>query len=120
MKLEIFAKDIKVTPELKKYIEEKVRSFDNILGKSKEERFCDFRVGRNAKSHSHGQIYFAEARVETPHKNYGAKAKAETLEAAIDELKDEILKKIRRNKDKKDSMVKRGGRKLKELLKKNK
>ena len=119
MKIEIFAKDIELTDEIKKYIEKKVASFDKTLGKSNEERRCDFRIGKSSEAHNKGRIYYAEARVETPNKAYGADAEGETIFEAIDELKDEILKKIRRNKDKKETLIKRGGRKLKELLRRN-
>ena len=116
MKIEIYTKEIELTDEIREYIESKINSLNNILGKSDEERRCDFRIGKNSKSHLKGKIYFAEARVETPNKAYGAEAKAESLNEAIDKLKDEIAKKIRRNKDKKESLLKRGGRKVKNLL----
>ncbi len=119
MKVEIFAKDVELTPELKKYIEKKTESFEKVLGKSNEERKFDFRIGRNTKAHQKGKIFFAEGRVETPNKAYGGKVKGGTESEVIDKLKDEILKKIRRNKDKKDSLIKRGGRKIKELLRRN-
>ena len=116
MKVEIYTKDIELTQEIEDYIQKKVDSFDKILGKSSEERKCDFRIGKNSNAHNKGQIYFAEARVETPRKAYGADAKGESLNEVIDKLKDEILKKIRRNKDKKESIIKKGGRKIKKLL----
>ena len=117
MKIEIYTKEIELTKKLEEYIESKINSLNNILGKNDEERKCDFRIGKNSKSHLNGKIYFAEARVETPNKAYGAKANAESINEAIDNLKDEIQTKIRRNKDKRDSLLKRGGRKIKSLLK---
>lgn len=119
MKIDILAKDFDLTNKLEEYIQEKVESFDKILGEEKEgeERRCDFRIGKNSESHKNGKIYFAEARVETPGKSYGAKANGETIYEAIDALKDDILTKIRRKKDRKDSLIRKGGRKIKELLK---
>lgn len=117
MKIDILAKDFDLTDELRKYIEEKIESFDKILGNSEEERRCDFRIGKNSEAHHNGgKIYFAEARVETPRKAYGAKAEGETINEAIDILKDEILTKIRRKKDRKDSLIRKGGRKIKKIL----
>jgi len=116
MKVEIFAKNIDLDNKLNKYIQKKVDSLDRILGKSKEERICDFRIKKDASA-KNGEIYFAEATIKTPNKNYGAEASGESIFEAIDELKDEVAKKIRRNKDKKESLIKKGGRKIKELLK---
>ena len=102
MKLEILTKNIELDDSLREYIKLKVDSFEKTLGVSKEERLCDFRIGKNSGSHEKGKkIYYAEARVETPQKNYGAKEKGATLKLAIDGLKDQILKKIRRHKDRK-------------------
>ena len=116
MKVEIFAKNIELDNKLKEYIQKKVDSLENILGKSDEERSCDFRIKKDASAKK-GKIYFAEAKIITPHKKYGADASGESVFEAIDKLKDEIAKKIRRNKDKKESLIKKGGRKIKELLK---
>ncbi len=63
-------------------------------------------------------MFFAEATISTESKNYGAKAVGKTTYEAIDVLKDELSKKIRRYKDKKTSIVKKGGRMLKDLLRK--
>ncbi len=119
MKIEIYTKDVELTSKLKEYIEKKVSSFDKILGKSDDERKCDFRLGKNTNAHIHGKIFFADVRVETPQKAYGAKIKGSTEYEVVDKIKDEILKKIRRHKDKSNSFLKRGGRKIKELLRMN-
>jgi len=42
----------------------------------------------------------------------------ETIFAAIDELKDELKKKMSRHKDKRSSMMRRGGRLAKKLMRK--
>ena len=115
MKVEIFAKNIELDNKLNEYIQKKVDSLDRILGKSKEERICDFRIKKDASANK-GRIYHAELTISTSNKNYGAEAYGESIYSAIDELKDEVAKKIRRNKDKKESLIKKGGRKIKELL----
>lgn len=119
MKIEIYTKDIELTSKLREYIDKKVSSFDKILGDSEDERRCNFRLGKNTKAHSHGKIFFADVRVETPNKAYGAKIKGNTEYEVVDKVKDEILKKIRRHKSKENSLLKRGGRKIKELLRMN-
>ncbi|HIP21947.1 MAG TPA: HPF/RaiA family ribosome-associated protein [Candidatus Pacebacteria bacterium] len=116
MKIEIYAKDVEMTSKLEEYVEKKISSFDKILGGGDDERKCVFRIGKNTNAHTHGRIFFADVRVETPNKAYGAKIKGDTEYEVVDKVKDEILKKIRRHKNKENSLLKRGGRKIKELL----
>jgi ribosomal subunit interface protein len=117
MKIEILEKEIEISEETKKYIETKILSLQNLLPND-EDNFCDFRIGKNSGSHKKGKIYFAEASIKTSQKNYGARSESENLNEAIDTLKDELAKKIRRYKGKKISMMKKGGRLVKNFLRK--
>jgi len=47
---------------------------------------------------------------------YRAEAVEESFEAAVDEVRDELDKKLRRNKSKKDTLGKKAGRALKQLI----
>jgi ribosomal subunit interface protein len=117
MKIKILTKEIELEKKIEEYIGKKVSSLESILGQS-EDNFCDFRIGMNSGSHKNGKIFFAEATIATDGKNYGARSEAENLMEAIDDLKDEIGKKIRRHKGKKMSMTKKGGRMVKDFLRK--
>ena len=117
MKIKILAKDIEVGGNLEEHIQTRIGTLDRLL-KHDTESFCDLRLGKNSKSHKHGKIFFAEAKIKTAHKNYGARAEGESPVAAVDELKDELSKKIRRNKDKRVSLRNKGGRIMKDLLRK--
>jgi ribosomal subunit interface protein len=117
MKIEILTKEMELERKVEEYINKKISSLESMLG-SDGDNYCDFRIGKNSSSHRHGKIYFAEASIKTNTKNYGARTEAENLTEAIDELKDELSKKIRRYKGKKMSMMKRGGRLVKDFLRK--
>lgn len=80
--------------------------------------FVTYELEKNSGSHKHGKIFFAEAKIKTAEKNYGARTEGESPVAVIDELKDELSKKIRRYKDKKVSLRNKGGRIMKDLLRK--
>jgi ribosomal subunit interface protein len=117
MKVKILAKDMGLDEAMEQYVKERMDSLDKLLSNT-DEVFCDLRLGKDSGSHRHGKIFFAEAKIKTAKKNYGARAEAETINEAVDQLKDELSKKIRRYKDKKVSLRKRGGRVVKELLRK--
>ena len=117
MKIKILAKEITMNIQLEELINTRIGSLDRLL-KQDTDSFCDLRIGKNSGSHKHGKIFFAEAKIKTAKKNYGARAEGETPEAVVDELKDELSKKIRRHKDKKVTLRNKGGRVMKDLLKK--
>jgi len=64
-----------------------------------------------------GEIYHAEAQLKTAKKNFGAQADGETPYQAIDQVRDELDRKITRYGDKRDTLMKKGGRLAKRLLK---
>ncbi|MEK7638764.1 MAG: ribosome-associated translation inhibitor RaiA [Patescibacteria group bacterium] len=64
----------------------------------------------------HGQIYRVEANLTLDGTLYRAEAVEESFEKAIDEVRNELDKELRRAKDKQTSLLKRTGRKIKEQL----
>ena len=118
MEIKIFTKDLDSSESLNNYIKSKIEDIERHLGKSDgdEKRYCDFRIGKVASSSNKGKNFFAEATIVTSKKNFGARVEAESVNEAVDKLKDELALKIRKYKGKKESLVKKGGRKIKNLL----
>ncbi len=114
MKIEILTKGIELNDEIKEYALNRIQSLDRLLS-SYENIECNLRLGKDS-AHKHGKIFYAEATISTNKKNFGARAEEESIQEAIDELKDELSKKIRRYNDKKTSLRNRGGRIIKDLL----
>ncbi len=65
-------------------------------------------------SHQHGKIYRVEANLTIDGTFYRTEATEENFEAAIDEVRNELDKMIRRSKDKRASFIRRAGNKLKQ------
>ena len=65
---------------------------------------------------NHGRIYRVEANLTIDGVLYRAEATEEAFEKAIDEVRRELDKELRRAKDKQDSLLKRAGRSVKELF----
>jgi len=70
-------------------------------------------------SHQQGRIYRVEANLTIDGTLYRTEATEETFEYAIDEVRNELDKKIRREKDKQTSFIRRAGHKLKEQFFRN-
>lgn len=74
---------------------------------------CEVEFQKTAQQNS-GQVFRVETNVTIDGKLYRADATEESFEKAIDEVKSELDKELRRSKDKEISMVRRAGRALKE------
>lgn len=100
--------------EARAYVEKKLSMLNKFISSPKESHW-NVRLSREESSHT-AHVFTAEATLQAPSKNFGATARGESLYAAVDELKDELKKKITRHKDKRDSMLRRGGRAAKRML----
>ncbi len=72
-----------------------------------------------AAEHKKGEVYRVEVNLTINGNLYRAEATKETFELAIDIVKNELNREISRSKDKKDSLIKRAGRNIKEKFFRN-
>jgi ribosomal subunit interface protein len=77
---------------------------------------CEVEFEKITNHRQQGNIHRAEINLEVNGKLYRAEATAETFERAIDEVRSEIDESLRRARGKEDTMLKKGGRRLKQIL----
>ncbi len=117
--LKVHFTDIMDEVDAQAYAEKKLSPLEKFVKKDPESIKWNLRLSRNetgATAHS----FTADATLRTSKKNFGATAEGESLYAAIDELKDELQKKMTRHKGKRIALLKRGGREMKRLLRRGK
>lgn len=74
-------------------------------------------VGRTTNHHNKGDIYKAQVHLEIPGEpNLHAEAVEADLMVALDVVKEQIEREIRRSQEKHRDAIRRGGRKAKEML----
>lgn len=66
--------------------------------------------------HNTGNIYRLETNLEVNGKLYRAEATVDSFEKAIDDVREDLERELRHDNSKRDTLLKRGGRKLKEML----
>lgn len=66
--------------------------------------------------HQSGKVFRLETNLWLRGKLHRAEATEDSFEMAIDEVRDELEKELRRDNDKHMSLIKKGGRKIKEML----
>jgi len=116
MKINTKATNISLTPAITEYIEKKIDILNKFFGED-EEVLVSVEVGKITRHHKSGDVFRAEIKITAPRKDMYAAKEAEDLYAAIDEVKDEIAYKLSSKKKKALHLLRRGGAKIKNLLK---
>ncbi|MCC6199131.1 ribosome-associated translation inhibitor RaiA [Candidatus Nomurabacteria bacterium] len=106
---------IELTPALKDYAEKRLSS----IGKFTEgDAEVTLDIGKTTAHHKGGEIFAASAHITTAlGRQYHASSNKADLYEAIDDVRDEIVREIKHVRGKKDSLLRRGARRIKRLIK---
>ena len=133
MKINILTKNIKLTPALKDFIEEKINPLEKFAsffgkpaqilknktwegkGKSRIEFWVE--ISKESRHHKKGSLFLAECQMRFPKKNIRSTAQSENLKLAINEVKDELQRELKEYKEKLVAEKERKSRILKKEIK---
>lgn len=99
MNYTIKATKIKLTPEIKEYIDKKMGMLDKYLGKVVPIS-CHVEVGLLVGGQKNGDIYRVEAILELPHVMLVIEKHSEELTKSIDKVKDQLIRAITKYREK--------------------
>jgi len=116
MKTNIKTTNISLTPAISEYIEKKISVLDKFY-KTEEEISVNVEVGKTTHHHKSGDIFRAEIHIRSRGNEYYASAEKDDLYAAIDEVKDEIVRELTSTRKKALRLFRQGGTKIKEIMK---
>jgi putative sigma-54 modulation protein len=116
MKINIVGKNMELTEAIKTYVSDKVQSLEKLLNTEGGEPMAEVEVGKTTMHHEKGEVFRAEINLTSGGQFLRAEATKDDLYAAIDVAKDEMMMELRREKDKKGSIWKRGAAKFKNLI----
>ncbi len=118
MNIKTRAINFDLTDAISEYVEKKVSSLGKFIPNS-ENVLCEVEIGRTTKHHNSGDIFKAEINIMVPGgSQVYAVAEESELYTAIDIVRDEAERAIVSQKNKKDTLFRRGASKVKQLLKK--
>ena len=100
--------------DLQDLVTDKFTSLEKFLGDETDVK-CDVEFEKVTNSQS-GDIFRVETNLWLHGKLYRAEASLDSFEKAIDEVRNELDKELRRANDKRDSLIKRGGRAIKDMM----
>jgi len=100
MKIIISGKNITLTDPIKIFVSDKMSSLSKLV-KAKDESVTEIRVevGLPSRHHKTGMVYYAEANLKIGGKLLRATEEHLDLNTAIVQVKDELLRQLRKDKD---------------------
>lgn len=118
MDVRIKATDFQMTPEVEAYVQQRTRSLEKLLSDVEDVARIEIEIGRDAGRPRHGaNIFFAEMIIIVPgQERLYARNNSESVNGAIDDVKEEIEKQLRREKKFHIRLYRQGGRLAKRLL----
>jgi ribosomal subunit interface protein len=119
MEMRIKATNYEITPDVSKYLDTRLKAVEKLVAGVDGARL-EAEVGRSAKHSKKGETqWFAEFNLKAKKNRWRAVATAATVKAAIDIAKDELALQIKKEKALRVTAVKRGGKKVKDAIRRS-
>ena len=116
MKINIKATGIELTPAITSYVEKKISALEKYVGNTAD-IVAQVEVGKSTQHHKHGDVFRAEVHVTGAGLDLYAVSDQPDLYAAIDLVKDEVVRNALHLKGKHQTLARRGAQKVKNILK---
>jgi ribosomal subunit interface protein len=116
MNIKIKTTNININSETEDYLRKKLDSFSKMIDVSNPTLLIEVELAKTTSHHQSGDVFKAEVNMIIDGNQFRAVSEKNDLNSSIDEVKDEMLKALGSYKGKKQSLLKRSGAKLKDLL----
>ncbi len=120
MQINLKGTNIELTDAIKDYVLKKVTNLGKLLTRIEEGQgkvMVNFDVGKSTNHHKGGEVFHADCLIKIDGKEFYGSADKEDLYQAIDSVKDSLYNEINKNKDRSQTLFKRGAAKVKNMLK---
>jgi ribosomal subunit interface protein len=116
MKINIKGTGIELTPAITAYVEKKISAIEKYVEGSAN-AVAQVEVGRSTQHHKSGEVFKAEVHIIGGGLDLYAVSEQADLYAAIDLVKDDIVHNALHVKGKRFTLMRRGGRMVKDMMK---
>jgi len=120
MKINLQGKNMELTEAIKDYVLKRVTNLEKLLSTIETrggEVMVNFEVGKSTKHHKSGVVFHADCLININGKKFYSSSDKEDLYQAIDEIKESLFNEIRKNKDRRQTLFKRGAASIKKMMK---
>lgn len=105
-----------LTPAILEYVNKRISSLEKFV-KNGNAITGQVEVGKTTNHHKQGDVFRSEFALEINGESYYAQSETSDLYVAIDMTREEIFRKLTDNKDRKQTLFKRGAMSVKKMLK---
>ncbi len=119
MQINLLSKNIELTEEIKDYVSKRVTNLEKLLTRIEGREgkvLVNFEVSKS-NHHKGGFVFHADCLIKIDGKEFYGSADKEDLYQAIDDVKDSLYNEINKNKDRRQTLFKRGAARVKKMLK---
>lgn len=116
LKKHIKATNIELTDAIREYAEKKVDVLVRFIDKEKE-ALAEIEVGKTTNHHNKGEIFRAEINLTMGDKQFRAVSETTDLYAAIDQMKDQIVREVKNARSRGRALFRKGHQKVKDIMK---
>ncbi len=117
MRINIKTTNIELTTALSAYVEEKLRSVEKFAVPHKsEDPIAEVDIGKSTRHHQSGDVFCAEVNIIVRGKHFRATSEKDDLYAAIDDMRNELVRELTSHKEKDRTLVRRGAGMIKNIL----
>jgi ribosomal subunit interface protein len=102
--------------DIRDMVEEKLSPVGKLLANGGEGALLSVEASTTADGEKHGEPYRAEANLSADGKLYRAVARAETMPAALDKLRDELEQELRHKRGRARRLFRRGAAAAKDMM----
>ncbi len=120
MQINLQAKNLELTSQIKDYVEKRVTNLEKLLHRIEDgggEVKVNFEVSRSTNHHKSGDVFHADCLIKIDGKEFYKAEDKEDIYSAIDALKDSLFQDINKDKDRRNTLFKRGAKSIKKMMK---
>jgi len=120
MQINLQGKNIELTQAIKDYISKRVTNLEKLLSRIEQGQgkvMVNFEVSKSTNHHKSGEIFHADCLIKIDGKEFYGSSDKEDLYQAVDAIKDSLYNEINKNKDRSQTLFKRGASSVKKMLK---
>lgn len=120
MQINFQSKNIELTLAIKDYVLKKETNLGRLLSQIEKrggEVVANFDVAKSTNHHKSGAVFHADCLINIKGEEFYGSADEEDLYTAIDAVKENLFREISKNKDRRQTLFKRGAMSIKKMLK---
>ncbi len=106
-----------MTPAIEDYLNKKLLSLNRLVDFDADNVFAQVELAKTSHHHKSGDIFRAEINVKIGKMHIRAVSEKEDLYAAIDDMKDELAREIKSDKEKHLDLKRKGSAEIKKMIK---